>query len=60
MNDIFTFSRGKILISTDDVYGRVFSEARSKTTEHNIYERVGKNLVSKNEKSQKSTETGKN
>ncbi len=60
MNDIFTFTRGKILLDTEDIYGRVFSEARSKTSEHNIYERAGKSLGSENGKTQKSTKTNEN
>ena len=57
MKDIFTFARGRILLDTEDIYCKIFSEARSKTTEHNINERYGKASVPKNETSQKLKKT---
>ena len=60
MNDIFTFSRGRILLDTENIYEKAFSEARSKTAEHNIYERSDINRVSESKKSRKKTETSDN
>ncbi len=60
MCDIFSFSRGKILSEGQNFYDRAFPETRSKTAEHNIYERAGKSLVRKNVKPRKSTEIGEN
>ena len=60
MNDIFTFSRGRILLDAVDVYSRLFSEARSKTAEHNIYERSASSLACESEKTQKSTKKDEN
>lgn len=60
MYDIFSCGRGRVLLDSEDIYGRVFSETRVKTSEHNIYERSGKRLSPKNENSQKSTEIGEN
>ncbi len=53
MHDIFSFSRGKILFESVNPYDRAFSESRSKTTEHSIYERSEMNLAHKSENSQK-------
>lgn len=60
MNDFFTFTRGRILFDAEDIYGIFFSEARSKTAEHNIYERSKLNPGSENKNSQKSTKTSEN
>ncbi len=60
MKDIFTFSRGKVLLITEDIYGRFFSDSRSKTSEHNIYERSRSSLGVENKTPQKTTETGEN
>jgi len=60
MHDIFSFDRGKVLMDSSDLYSRFFSEARLKTTEHNIYERSKNTLVTKNEKTQKQAKTEEN
>ncbi len=60
MSDIFSFNRGRVLLEDTDFYGKVFSEARSKTAEHNIYERSKNCLDSENEKTQKKTESEEN
>ncbi len=60
MSDIFSFSRGKILLEDTDLYGKFFSQARSKTAEHNIYVRSKNYFDSENEKTQKWAETGEN
>ncbi len=53
MYDVFSFERGKILFDTEELYGKIFFEARSKTAEHKIYERSSNTLAHKNENSQK-------
>ena len=60
MCDGFSSGRGKILFEAQSFYEKAFTEARSKTAEHNMYERSGKSLDRKNEKNQKSTETEEN
>lgn len=53
MYDIFSHGRGRVLFEDTDLYGRAFPEARSKTTEHNIYERSKIYLDDETEKTQK-------
>lgn len=60
MNDIFSFSRGKILLRDEDIYEKAFSESRSKTSEHNIYERSGLTPAAENKNSQNFTKTIEN
>lgn len=60
MSDVFSFNRGRILLKDTDFYDKIFSEARSKTAEHNIYERTKKCFDSENEKAQKKTESEEN
>ena len=61
MDDIFSFSRGRALSEEQNFYDRAFPEARSKTAEHNIYERSGKSFDEKmknleNQRKSKETE----
>ena len=60
MDDFLHCGRLKLLFEDTDLYGRVFSESRSKTAEHNIYERSKLYLDSENEKFQKEAKTGEN
>ncbi len=60
MNDFFSDGRGKALFEEPDLYGSFFFGARSKTAEHNIYERSKTGLAEKNEKNQKLKKTDGN
>lgn len=53
MCDGFSSSRGKILFDSEDICCKIFSSQRSKTAEHNIYERSKSYYGRENEKSQK-------
>ena len=60
MCDIFSCGRGRILREDTDLYSRAFSQARSKTAEHNIYERSKNSLADENEKTQNLKKTEEN
>ena len=60
MSDVFSFGRGRLFFDETDLYGRIFSQSRSKTAEHNIYLRSKNYLDFKNEKTQKKAETEEN
>ena len=60
MNDLFSYSRGKILLKVPDFYSRIFTGARSKTAEHNVYERSGSASVKENKKAQNLKKTNDN
>ncbi len=53
MNDLFCGGRGRALFEEADLYSDLFSEARTKTAEHNIYERSKNNLAEKNGENQR-------
>lgn len=60
MYDIFSFSRGRLFLEDTDLYAKFFSEARSKTAEHSIYDRSVKALGDENKNPRKLTKTEEN
>lgn len=60
MSDVFSFGRGRLFFEEFDLYAKIFSQARSKTAEHNIYVRSKNYLDSENEKTQKKAEKEEN
>lgn len=60
MCDGFMHPRGKILFDGEDVCGKIFSSQRSKTAEHNVYERSKSYSSEEKENPQKSKKTEEN
>ena len=60
MYDSFPFGRGRPLFEEENIYCRLFLQARQATAEHNIYERTVRSVLPRNENSRKSTENEEN